>query len=161
VAFTPAFQTNAFQSGAFQVLRDYWMLTDIIDRFQAVLEAAPFSLKATTDPFGLDRQPNAALNNAYRIEDSGLVRSHSITNHVAARVDRLTVFIARKVAFGGSASPEALEAQLITIERYLKTDGRQNGFHVEAVGRKMKASKEVVIGSIDLTVDYDFNEAVS
>jgi hypothetical protein len=160
MAVTAAFQRNAFQVGAFQVLQEFWVLTEIIDRFETVLEASPFTLKPTKEPFSHDRQPNGLLDNAYRIEDSGLVSSASATNEVAVRIDSLTVWIAKKLSFDGQAAMAALETQVIAIERAVKADGKANGFHVEIAGRDIRRKNDFATASIRLRVDYDFSESV-
>lgn len=134
--------------------------TNIIDRFQAVLEATPFSLKKTKEPFSHDSQPNAALNDAYRIEDLGVKTSRSSTNQTAVRVDGFRVWVARKLAFDGQAAVETIETQLVAIERYLKADGRQQGYRPELTGRELKRRGDIVTASVDFAVDYDFSEAV-
>lgn len=135
-------------------------LLAIVDRFQAVLEAAPFSLKKTKEPFSHDGQPNTALDDAYRLEDLGLRTSRSSTNLTAVRVDGLRVWIARKLAFDGQAAIDTVETQLVAIERYLKADGRQQGYHAELTGRGLKRRGDIVTANIDFAVDYDFSEAV-
>lgn len=136
-------------------------LKAIHDRIETVLEATPFSLKQTKDAFNHDRQPNTLIDNSYRIDDSGLASTKSQTNQVATRIDRVTIFIARKKKFGGRVPLEQVEDQLVSIERYIKADGLAGSYHAELVGRKITASGEIVIASIDLTVDYDFSEAVA
>lgn len=134
-------------------------ITAIGNRIEAVLEAAPLSLKKTTDAFSHDRQPNTSIDNAYRLQDGGLVSTKSATNMAAVRVDRLTIFIARKRKFGGRAPVESIQDDLNTIERYVKADGLSGSYHAELSGRKITPSGDSVVGSIDVTVDYDFNEA--
>lgn len=138
-------------------------LKAIIDRFQAVLEASPISLTATRDAFSHDRQPNALLTNTYHVEDDGLQGTQSITNHKEARIDRLTVFVARKLDFAPQTAKETMETLLTTIERYLKADGLSNNYHVNLQNRRVTrpAGKDFLIGSVTLTVDYDFNAATS
>lgn len=148
-----------FQPVAFQLFQEFWVLTEIIDRFQAVLEASPFSLKPTKEPFSHDHQPNAVVDNAYRIEDAGLGSSRSATNDVAIRIDHLTVWIAKKLAFAGQTNVEALHTQIIAIERALKADGQQNEYHVEILGREIRRKNDIATASIKLSVDYDFSES--
>jgi len=137
------------------------ILSDIIDRFEAVLEASPLSFKHSKEPFSFDRQPNTVINDAYRIEDGGLGSSRSATNSVAVRIDTLRVWIARKLAFDGQSAVETLQDTLVTIERYLKADGKAQGYHVEITGRDMKRVGDLAMASIDFSVDYDFSEAVA
>lgn len=149
-----------FQPVAFQLFQEFWVLTEIIDRFEAVLEASPFTLKHSREPFSFDRQPNGLLGNAYRIEDRGLRSSRSATNAIAVRIDNLRVWIAGKLAFNGQTAVETIEDRLVDLERYLKADGKAYGYHVEFSGRDVRRLGDLVIAAIDLSVDYDFSESV-
>lgn len=136
-------------------------LKQIIDRFQVVMEAAPIAMKATREPFSHDRQPAGLVTNTYRIEDAGLAASKSMSNHAAARMDTLRVWIARKMAFAGQTALETVEDSLVAIERALIADGLAQGYHVSPAGRDPRPSGDLVIASITFTVDYDFNESAA
>lgn len=133
-------------------------LKAIIDRFQAVLEAAPLSLVATKEPFSHDRQPNAVLNTAYRVEDAGLSDTASVSNGVQVRRDTLRVWVARKVMFAGQTSAESLHDTLVSIERAIKADGASNSYHAEITGREITREGDILTASVDFVVDYDFSE---
>ena len=134
-------------------------LKQIIDRFQAVMEASPVSMTATREPFSHDLQPNTLLTNTYRIEDAGLRDSKSMTNRTAARVDALRVWVARKMTFAGQTAVEAVEDSLVAIERALIADGLAQGYHVMPRSRDAKRKNDFVIASMTFDVDYDFNES--
>ncbi len=138
-------------------------LKAIVDRFQAVLEASPLSLKATRDAFSHDRQPNALLDGTYYIQDDGVAESRPVSNHADVRIDRLTVFLARKLAFDGQTQKETIETTLNTIERYLIADGPANSYHAFIGGRRVTrpAGTDIAIGSITVHVDYDFSTSTS
>lgn len=138
-------------------------LQQIIDRFQAVLEAAPFTFKKTREPFSFDRQPNALLDNSYRVEDAGLSSTEPMSNHAEARIDTLRVWIARKLKFDGQTALEALQTDLVSIERYIKADGVSQGYHVTLAGRDVQQGAEnadFALAALDLACDYDFSESV-
>lgn len=139
-------------------------LKAIIDRFEAVLEATPLFLKPTKDAFSHDRQPNTLLDNSYYLEDGGLVSSRPVGNYKAVRVDRLVVFVALKLNFQAQTQKETMTTTLLTIERYLKADGPANSYHAEIGGGRRVTrpkGKDILIGSLALTVDYDVNESTS
>jgi hypothetical protein len=133
-------------------------LKQIIDRFQAVMTAAPISMAATREPFSHDLQPANLVSNTYRIEDAGLATTQSASNHAAVRVDTLRVWIARKMAFDGQTALEAVEDTLVAIERAIKTDGAAQSYHAEIKGRDPRRKGDLVIASITFSVDYDFSE---
>ena len=135
-------------------------LSAIYARVATVLEADPFFFVATPEPFSHDRAPNAVTDRAYRIQDGGLVRSDSTSNYTAARIDRLTVFVAKKLAFANQDALETLEDTLLGIERAVKADGPANGYHAELENRLVTRIPEtdVMVGSLNLTVDYDVSE---
>jgi hypothetical protein len=137
-------------------------LTAIIDRFQAVLEGTDVGLKKSRLPFSHDRQPNGAIEDRYYIHDDGNLNSQPLGNYKAARIDRLRVAIAKKTAFDGVAQFEAMETLLNTVEREIKADGLSNSYHAEFGGVRRVTQpdgKDLVIGEIGFTVDFDFAEA--
>lgn len=134
-------------------------LKQIIDRFQAVMEASPISMTATREPFTHDRQPNGLLTNTYRIEDAGVLDSKSASNSKAVRVDTLRVWIAQKMAFSGQTAVETVEDKVVAIERALIADGKAQGYHVMLRGRDPKRKGDLVIASLTVSVDYDYAEA--
>jgi hypothetical protein len=139
------------------------VLSDIIARFRTVLEAAPVSLTETREAFSHERQPNAALENSYYLEDGGIVSSRSVSNYDVVRLDRLTVFIAKKLAFDGATAMDALEDTLVSVERALVADGTSQGYNVNVEQRRMTrpAGRDYCVGSLAVTVDYDYREIAS
>ncbi len=141
-----------------------WTLPDLMTRFELVLEAQPFGLKKTTVPFTHDHQPNEALEDRYTYRDGGLIRNDPQSAMVSARLDRIELFIARKMAFDGHAQQRVLEAQLVDIERALIADGLAQGYHVTVDGSARRVTqprgKDLLIASCAFQVDYDFLESV-
>jgi hypothetical protein len=139
-------------------------LPAIMARLETVLEASTFGLKKTKVPFTHDQQPNDAIEDRYTYRDGGLVRSDSQSAMVAVRVDRLELFVARKIAFNGHTQQRVLETQLIAIERAFIADGLSQGYHVTVDGSARRVTqprgKDVLIASCAFLVDYDFSEAV-
>jgi hypothetical protein len=136
------------------------VLSDILARFRTVLEASPVFLVETREPFSHERQPNATLEHSYYLEDGGIVSSKSVSNFDAVRLDRLTVYIAKKLAFDGTTAFDALQDTLVAAERALIADGPAQGYSVDVEQRRLTrpAGKDYGIGSLTVTVDYDFDE---
>jgi hypothetical protein len=141
-----------------------WTLDGLMARFETVLEAQPFGLKKTTVPFTHDHQPNEAIEDRYTYRDGGLVQTDSMTAMVSVRIDRIELFVARKMAFDGHTQQRALEAQLVAIERALIADGLNSGYHVIVDGSARRVTqpknKDLLIASCAFLVDYDFLESV-
>jgi hypothetical protein len=137
------------------------VLSDILARFRTVLEASPVSLVETRDAFSHERQPNAVLDNSYYIEDGGVVSSQSTSNYSAVRQDRLTVFIAKKLAFDGATALDTLEDTLVSVERAVIADGPNQGYAVVGTPTRRTtrpAGSDFCVGSLGLIVDYDYQE---
>jgi hypothetical protein len=130
----------------------------LINRFQAVMEAAPLSMVLTREPFSHDRQPAGLVQNTYRIEDAGLASSRPASNHAQVRVDNFKVWFARKIAFAGQTALEAAEATIVVIERAILVDGRAQGYHPVLTGRDPRRFGDLVIVAVSFDVDYDFSE---
>lgn len=137
-------------------------LKAIMDRFQAVLEASPLSLKATKEPFSHDRSPNAVIDTAYRIEDGGIASSRPVGASQFVRADRLTVFLAKKLNFAAQSSVETLETTLNTIERYILADDANNNYHASLEARRITRppDSDVAVASLVFVVDYDYSGSV-
>lgn len=135
-------------------------LAAIIAVFRQVCEAV--ELVATSQPFTHDRQPNAAIQDSYWIEDGGAISRESQTNYAETRVDRLVVWIAKPLAFAGAAQFEALEQLGDTLYRALVAEGTVQGWNVEAENRRLTNPRntELVVGSFAFRVDYDFSASV-
>lgn len=138
-------------------------LTTILQRFQAVLEGPPFFYLPARDAFSHDRQPNSVLDQSYWLEDAGHQQTRPLGNLKAARLDRITVYLARKLAFAPRTTVDTLETDLLTVERYLKDDGPDQSYHVDLVSRRVSRpeARDLAIGSLTLEVDYDVDEAVA
>jgi hypothetical protein len=130
----------------------------LINRFQAVMEAAPLSMTLTREPFSHDRQPAGLITNTYRVEDSGLASSRAATNHAQVRIDTLRIWFARKLAFAGQTALETAEATIVAIERAILADGRAQGYHAVLTARDPRRSGDLVIASVTFQLDYDFSE---
>lgn len=139
-------------------------LPAIMARVRAVLEAAPLALVLTAEAFTHERQPSTLVSNTYYLADAGLRDTRPVGNYKAVRIDLLKVFVALQVNAAPHTQKEALGATLVTIERYVKADGLLGGYHAEIVSRPavtQRKGSDFLVGSVALSVDYDFNEATT
>lgn len=138
-------------------------LKSILDRFQVVLAATPLSLSQSQQAFSHDRQPNGLVQNVFWIEDGGKVSGRSVTNYAEVRIDRLRVFVSKPLAFAGLAQMEAMVQLGDTMYRELVEDGLTQGWNIELDGHRVTQPKntELLIGSFDFRVDYDFSVATT
>jgi hypothetical protein len=135
----------------------------ILGHVRAVCEGTGLALSPTKDAFTHDRQPNTVLTDAYWVEDGGLGQNLEATANAAVRVDKLTVWIARKVAFDGQAAVDALETTLEALERRILADGLTHAYHARLDGRRVSrpAGKDFAVGSATVSVDYDVDLTVT
>lgn len=136
-------------------------VTDILTRFRTVLETTPLSLEPTRDAFSHERQPTSVLTNSYYLEDGGNAGTQSVGNYDAVRLDRITIYVAQKLEFDGTAALASLETTLTAIERALIADGPSQSYSIapQLTRRVTRASgADVAVGSLSLTVDFDYDE---
>jgi hypothetical protein len=139
------------------------VLSTILERFQAVLEASPLYLTASVDPFSDVAMPNTLVDTAFRLTAGGMVSSRSTSNYQAVRIDRVTVTVQQALKFSGYAAQADLQDLMDAIERALIADGPDQGYSVtvEKGSRKVERPKgaDICRASLNLLVDYDFSEA--
>jgi hypothetical protein len=137
-------------------------LSAILTRIRAVCEASPLFLTPASEPFSPDREPTLTVDQAYVVLDEGLESHRSLTNQAAARIDRVTILVARRLGADPATTLGELEDTLLTLERALKADGPAGSYHAEILSRRVSrpAGKEIALGSLTVTVDYDLSEAL-
>lgn len=137
-------------------------LSAIHDRFRAVLEADTLALLPARDAFSHDRQPNGLLDRAYCLVDDGVVAQRPLTNYKAARLDRVTVYVARTLKFAPTAVLTDLHDALATIERAIKADGPAHAYHADLAVRRVTRPEgtDLAVASLGFNVDFDYDEAV-
>jgi hypothetical protein len=86
-----------------------------------------------------------------------------VTNAVEVRVDRVQVWIAKPLNFVPAAQLQAMETLGDDVYRNLLVRARANGYNVEADTRRVThpPNTELLIGSFDFLIDFDFSSAVS
>src|SRR4051812_10903133 len=94
-------------------------LAAILAAWATLFEAATLALTPTIAAFTHDLQPNATVPNSYYLTDDGNVQRQSITHDVEARVDRITVWIAKPLNFTGPTQLQAMETLIDDIYRRL------------------------------------------
>ena len=122
------------------------------------------TLQPTRVPFSHDREPNATLDAAYYLEDAGLGDTREGTNAIQFRMDTVTVWLTRRVAFDGQTQAETLQTTMNTLERLLLADGPSNSYHATVTGRagpKQAGESDRLVAGLTFTLDYDFSTAVS
>lgn len=136
---------------------------DIQARWRVVLESQTgLALVPTREPFSHDRQPAPVLDGAYYLEYGGVTSERSQTNETIARIERQIVYVTRALKFDGETAVAALHATLDTIERTLKDDGPDHGYHVWLETKRMTRpdGADYAVGSVSLLVDFDYSEAL-
>ncbi len=136
-------------------------LAAIQTRFREVLEADPLYLVAARDAFSHDRQPNTLVDDAYCVVDDGVVSQRPTTNYMAARIDRVTVYVARTLKFAAATELTTLHETLNTIERAIKADGPAHSYHADLATRRVTRpeGRDLAIGSLGFNCDFDFDES--
>lgn len=135
---------------------------EIRERIQVVLEAVDPGLIRSREAFSLNLQPNTLTDNSYTLEDERL-NERSQTANVTARLDRLTLTIARKLNMDGEAAVRALLDVLDDVDRRVRADGTSQGYHVWPTTSRVvrPEGRDYCLGTLAFTCDYDFSEAVA
>lgn len=136
-------------------------LSAILARVKAVLEAAPLSLEPAGDPFTDTGTSNLMVDRTFRVVAGGLLGDTQQSNYSVARLERITVTVARKLNFDGYGAQEDLSDQFDAIERAIIDDGPDHSYDatVEKGSRKVVRPKDTDIcqGSVSFIVDYDYS----
>ena len=131
-------------------------------RLMAVVEAADPGLVRSREAFSFDRQPNTVLDNTYTV-DIERINERSQTADVTARLDRVTLTIARKLGMDSEAAARALLDVLDDVDRRLRADGTSQGYHLWPQASRVVRpdGRDYCLGTLSWTCDYDFSEAVA
>lgn len=138
-------------------------LSAILERFEAVLQAAPLRLTLTRHPYGDKLEANAITDDAVSIQSVGLIGARSQSNYAEARMERITVTLHRALSFSGYQAQRDLSDLCDAVVQALIADGADHDYDVteEKGSRKQVLPKDsdVAQAQISLCVDYDWNEA--
>jgi hypothetical protein len=134
-------------------------LTEVLTRIRAVLEAAPLSLVAAASPFAADDDLPIPCDRAYWIEPGPLASALAMGSYMQARIDTLDLVVALRAEFA-EGGPEAMLLVLIAVGRALVHNGDAEGYHVQigSASAKYRRGREFTVGTLAVTVDYDFSE---
>lgn len=135
---------------------------EIRSRIMTLVEADPPALVRPREAFSLDRQPNTVLDNAYTLETE-LVSERSMTAGVSARIDRITLTVARTLKQDSETEARALLDVLTDVDRRVRADGINNSYHAWAQSQRVvrPEGRDYCLGVLAWTCDYDFTEALS
>lgn len=134
---------------------------EIRERVQTVLEDDA-GLIRSREAFSLNLQPNTVLDNSYTL-DTERINERSQTNNVTARLDRLTVTVAKKLNMDSETAVRTLQDTLDDVDRRIRADGIDQGYHVwPGVLRITRPEgRDYCLGTLAWTCDYDYSEAVA
>lgn len=134
---------------------------DIRERIQVVVEAVDPGLIRAREAFSLNLQPNTLVDNSYTL-DTERLNERSQTNNVTARLDRITLTIARKLNMDSEAAIRALLDVLDDVDRRVRADGTSQSYHVWPQSSRVvrPEGRDYCLGTLAFTCDYDFSEAV-
>lgn len=135
---------------------------DIRERLQVLLEDNEPYLKRSIEPFSLARQPNTVTDHAYTIEMER-VREDSLTAEVTARLDRVTLNVARILGAKADAVIVDLLDELDEIDRRVRADGISQGYHMQPGASRVTRpeGRDYCLGTLTWLCDYDFLEAIA
>jgi len=135
-------------------------LVDILQAITAVLNAEPLRLVPSRIALQAARQSNLVVDRSYWLDDGGLVSNRPMGAHRAARIDAVDLAVLFRGAFAQEAQRQGILDLLMQIERALIADGEAQGYHVTLAGHGVKRfGKDHLLGTLRVTVDYDFSEA--
>jgi hypothetical protein len=131
-------------------------------RLMTLLEAVDPGLIRSQHAFSLMHQSNLLVDNSYTLDDER-VNERSQTADVTARLDRVTLTIARKLNMDSEAAIRALLDVLDDVDRRVRQDGVSQGYHMWPTTSRVvrPEGKDYCLGTLAWTCDYDFSEAVA
>jgi len=134
---------------------------DVRERLMVVLEASSPGLIRSREAFSLNLQPTTVTDNSYTIEQERL-REDSQTASVTARIDRITVTIARRLSMDSETAARELLDVLDDVDRRARADGVSQGYHLWPTGSRVVRpdGRDYCLGILSWTCDYDFSETV-
>ena len=131
-------------------------------RLMTLVEDVDPGLVRSQHAFSLAHQSNLVVDNSYTLE-AERINERSQTANVTARLDRVTLTIARKLNMDSEAAIRALDDVLDDVDRRVRQDGVSQGYHMwPGTSRVVRPEgKDYCLGSLVWTCDYDFSEAVA
>ena len=134
----------------------------IRERLMDLVEAVDPGLVRSQHAFSLTHQPNTLVNNSYTL-DAERINERSQTASVTARLDRVTLTIARRLDMDSEAAARALLDVLDDVDRRVRADGVSQGYHMWPTTSRVvrPEGKDYCLGTLAWTCDYDYVESVA
>lgn len=134
----------------------------IRERLHELLQADEPGLIPSQEVFSLLKQPNSLVDKAYTLT-AAREREDSQTANVTARIDRVTLTVAKKFNMDAEASVQTLQDWMDDIDRRVRQDGVSQGYHAWPLVNRIERpeGQDYCLGELSWRVDYDFSEAVA
>lgn len=135
--------------------------TEMRERVMVLVEDDPPRLVRSREAFSLNLQPNSVTDNSYTL-DTELQSEKSLTAGVTARLDKMTLTVARTLKQDSETAVRELRDVLTDVDRRLRADGVSQGYHVWPLSQRTTRpeGRDYCLGVLVWTCDYDFSEAV-
>lgn len=120
------------------------------------------NLVRAREAFTVTRQPASLVDNAYTLETER-VREDTLTAEVTARIDRITLTVARRVTMDSETAARALFDTLDDVDRRVRADGTSQGYHMQPGQSRVSRpeGKDYCVGVLTWLCDYDYSETVA
>lgn len=136
---------------------------DVLARVRAVLEAAPFELTESPDPFDFDHQPPATVDAVYRLAPS-LTGREGYLGAQALESWSLAVYLARQAGADVNAVCEQLRTDISSLTVALPHDATASGDYAcsdeDVESDLVTPGEEEHFVIAHLTVGLEFDRAV-
>lgn len=133
-------------------------LDAIVDRARSVTAALGYHEAQT--PFDFSLQPDGAIDTCFRIVDSGAQRIVGGFRYSETRVDRITVWVARKYAGEPTQAKRLLTRDMHSITAGIVRDGHEDSgeYAVPDDGRvhEIRAEPGATYAVLQMTVPVDY-----
>jgi hypothetical protein len=115
----------------------------------------------TQTPFSFDLQPVGAIDGAFRVLDSGAQRIVGGFKYSEVRIDRLTIYVGRKLAGTPTQAKRLLTRDMHSLTAAIVRDGHETSgeYAVPDDGRvheiRAEAGAEYAVLQMTVPVDYE------
>jgi hypothetical protein len=132
--------------------------TDVLDIVSSLVASEPFAFTRALEPFSFRLQPQQNVDRTFCL----LTEMDEYTGYLGmaqAEIDRLTLRLARRIAFGGADDAvRLLLADCSSMQSAIIRDGLLHDYSGEVVRFTLQSPGEqdaYAIGELEITVDYD------
>lgn len=133
----------------------------IVDRCRSVVLGSPFSYVEAQSPFDFDRTTAGLIDGSIRIVDAGSNRIKAGFGFTETRIDRITVWVARKFNGDPTTGKRLLSRDMSSITTAIVRDGHQvsGEYAIEDEGRqheiRAEQGAEFAVMQLVLPVNYE------